>query len=133
MVCRHRASERLLAEARCDVEVPDVDMIRGDLEQWSEYPLESGLEARRIAIEHIAELRAEWSHVIVPKFLGRPDFVDRLDAFVPRCVATDVSGTGAPGLDGVRRSRMRRGPGWHWCTCPLRCTLVVWVETRIET
>jgi hypothetical protein len=99
----------LLAEACCDVEVPDADMIRRNLEQWSEHPLESGLEARRIAIEQIAELRDEWSQVIVPQFLGRRDFVDRLDAIALRRVATDVSGTGAPGLEGVRRSRTRRG------------------------
>lgn len=71
---------RRYAEARSDVAVVDIDVIRGSLELWPERPLEAGLRARRIAIDQIAQLLGSGHDVIVPQLLGRPDFAEQLQA-----------------------------------------------------
>ena len=56
----------------------DIDDLRRMLGGWVERPLEAGLQARRMAVElarlHLREAR----DVVVPQFLGRPEFGETL-------------------------------------------------------
>ena len=58
----------------------DVDSVRGMLGRWLDQPVAAGLAARRLALEMArAHLSSGWD-VVVPQYLGRPDFVLELDA-----------------------------------------------------
>ncbi len=57
----------------------DIDMLRRLLGQWMDHPQQSGALAREMALA-AAERHLRGGHgVVVPQFLGRPAFVDRLE------------------------------------------------------
>src|SRR3954453_1840624 len=56
----------------------DIDGIRRLIGSWQEYPEESGMLARAAALAAIAEHLAAGHDVVVPQYLGKPEFVDRL-------------------------------------------------------
>jgi predicted kinase len=56
----------------------DIDDLRRMLGGWLERPREAGLLARRMAVELARLQLGEGRDVVVPQFLGRPDFVDAL-------------------------------------------------------
>jgi len=56
----------------------DIDDLRRMLGGWLERPPEAGLLARRMAIELARLQLREGRDVVVPQFLGRPDFIDAL-------------------------------------------------------
>jgi predicted kinase len=57
----------------------DVDVVRSLLGSWADHPVQSGLAARRLALE-MARVHLLAGHdVLVPQFLGRPDFVLALE------------------------------------------------------
>jgi predicted kinase len=58
----------------------DVDVVRGLLGNWLESPTEAGLAARSLAIAMARAHLQEGRDVIVPQFLGRPDFIEQLAA-----------------------------------------------------
>jgi predicted kinase len=55
--------------------VLDVDQVRGMLGCWIDSPTESGILARRMAMEMAAISLREGHDVVVPQFLGRVDFI----------------------------------------------------------
>ena len=56
----------------------DIDDLRRMVGAWLEHPREAGLLARRMAIELARLQLREGRDVVVPQFLGRPDFLDEL-------------------------------------------------------
>lgn len=57
----------------------DIDMLRRSLGQWMDHPERSGALARDLALA-AAERHLRGGHgVVVPQFLGRLDFVERLE------------------------------------------------------
>jgi predicted kinase len=56
----------------------DIDDLRHMVGAWLEHPRESGLLARRMAIELARLQLRDDRDVVVPQFLARPDFVDEL-------------------------------------------------------
>jgi predicted kinase len=58
----------------------DLDLVRRMLGRWMEAPTEAGLLARDLAVAMIDRHLASGHSVIVPQYLGRPDFIHRLDA-----------------------------------------------------
>jgi predicted kinase len=58
----------------------DVDVVRGMLGAWLDRPEESGLMARRLALAMARVALEEECDVVVPQFLGRPDFIGELEA-----------------------------------------------------
>jgi len=57
----------------------DIDMLRRSLGQWMDHPQQSGALAREMALA-AAESHLRTGHgVVVPQFLGRPAFVERLE------------------------------------------------------
>jgi predicted kinase len=63
----------------------DVDRIRGLLGGWQDDPQTAGRLARRIALAAARTHLASGYDVVVPQFLGRPDFIEQTEA-----VAGDV-------------------------------------------
>lgn len=57
----------------------DIDVVRGMLGGWLEHPAESGVIARRLALELARLHLVDGRDVLVPQFLGRIDFLLRLD------------------------------------------------------
>lgn len=58
----------------------DIDVVRAQLGDWLEAPIEDGLAARRLALA-MARTHLEAGHlVVVPQFLARVDFIDDLEA-----------------------------------------------------
>jgi predicted kinase len=57
----------------------DVDVVRGLLGQWADQPTEAGLLARRMALDMARTALGAGRDVIVPQFLGRPEFVTELE------------------------------------------------------
>lgn len=56
----------------------DIDVVRQLIGRWEEHESESGLLARRMAVE-MARVHLEGGHdVVVPQFLGRTDFIEQL-------------------------------------------------------
>jgi predicted kinase len=66
----------------------DVDLVRAMVGRWQEWPQDSGRLARDLAIVMIRQHLAAGHEVVVPQSLGRPPFVDRLEAVARDC---DVS------------------------------------------
>lgn len=66
----------------------DIDMLRRSLGQWMEHPQDSGALARELALAAAERHLCAGHRVVVPQFLGRRPFVERLEQ-----LATDV---GAP-------------------------------------
>ena len=58
--------------------VVDIDLLRTQLGQWKERP-ESRLVARDLAIALIESHLGQDHDVVVPQFLGRVDFIERLE------------------------------------------------------
>lgn len=58
----------------------DVDTIRGLLGRWADQPADAGLAARRLAVAMATSHLVADHDVIVPQFLGRPDFIEQLEA-----------------------------------------------------
>jgi len=56
----------------------DVDVVRAMLGSWFEQPLEAGQAARSLALAMATTHLATGRDVIVPQFVGRPDFIDQL-------------------------------------------------------
>src|SRR4029453_2688142 len=71
---------RLLARDRPLTLVLDIDSIRGSLGLWEKDPKAAGLAARRLAIGMVTTHLHSGFDVIVPQFLGRPDFLVELEA-----------------------------------------------------
>jgi hypothetical protein len=68
----------------------DIDGVRRLIGRWEEHETESGLLARRMAIE-MARVHLEGGHdVVVPQFLGRSDFIEQLQGVSARAGATFV-------------------------------------------
>nr|WP_269329301.1 AAA family ATPase [Kineosporia babensis] len=58
----------------------DIDSVRGMLGGWLDHPTESGLAARELALAMAGVHLRSGRVVVVPQFLGRLDFVLRLEA-----------------------------------------------------
>jgi predicted kinase len=58
----------------------DVDVVRGLLGGWLDRPNEAGLMARRLALAMARVALREERDVVVPQFLGRPEFIGELEA-----------------------------------------------------
>ena len=56
----------------------DIDDLRRMLGGWLDHPREAGLQARRMALELARLHLSDGRDVVVPQFLGRPDFVQSL-------------------------------------------------------
>lgn len=56
----------------------DIDTLRAQLGRWRQDPQRAGLAARDLAVAMIATHLHAGYDVVVPQFLARPDFVDRL-------------------------------------------------------
>src|SRR5438128_1246352 len=57
----------------------DVDLLRRSLGGWMEHAQESGLLARELAVALAAKHLQSGHRVVVPQFLGRLAFVERLE------------------------------------------------------
>jgi predicted kinase len=66
----------------------DVDTIRRGLGQWQALPTESGLAARAMAMAMARVHLTEGHDVVVPQFLARAEFADRLAAVAAETGAT---------------------------------------------
>jgi predicted kinase len=97
----------------------DIDDLRRMLGGWLDRPRESGLLARRMAVEMARLQLREGRDVVVPQFLGRPDFVDTLAEL---CAAegadyVEVVLRSATGDDEARfRGRVPETPAHHDAT-----------------
>ncbi len=70
---------RLLSSGRPLSLCLDIDMLRRSLGQWMDHPEQSGALARNLALA-AAERHLRGGHsVVVPQFLGRLGFVERLE------------------------------------------------------
>lgn len=58
----------------------DIDRLRSLLGDWRSRPMDAGLRAREIALAAARVQLGAGGDVVVPQFLGRPDFLDRLQA-----------------------------------------------------
>ena len=58
----------------------DIDVVRGMLGGWLDAPTPSGLAARSLALSMAQTHLAAGHDVVVPQFLGRPEFIDQLAA-----------------------------------------------------
>jgi predicted kinase len=58
----------------------DVDTVRGLLGRWDDSPDEAGVLARALARVMAATHLRGGRDVVVPQFLGRPDFIEQLEA-----------------------------------------------------
>jgi predicted kinase len=65
----------------------DIDDLRRMVGAWLEHPREAGLLARRMAIELARLQLREGRDVVMPQFVGRPDFVQTLAEL---CAAEDA-------------------------------------------
>jgi predicted kinase len=66
----------------------DLDLLRRSLGQWDEHPEESGLLARDLAIAAARVHLMSGHPVVVPQFLGRLTFVQRLESLALEVGAT---------------------------------------------
>lgn len=71
---------RLLADARPLSLCLDIDLLRRSLGQWMQHPHESGGLARDLAVAVAGQHLRSGRGVVVPQFLGRAPFIDRLEA-----------------------------------------------------
>jgi hypothetical protein len=68
----------------------DIDVVRGMLGGWLDDPSTAGLIARSLALVMAEVHLAGERDVIVPQFLGRPDFIEELAGVAKRSAATFV-------------------------------------------
>lgn len=66
----------------------DVDLLRRSLGRWDEHPQESGLLARDLAVAAARAHLLSGHAVLVPQFLGRLSFVERLERLAQEVGAT---------------------------------------------
>lgn len=66
----------------------DVDVVRRLLGQWETYETESGLAARAMAVAMARVHLAGGRDVVVPQYVGRVEFADRLEALAAEVDAT---------------------------------------------
>jgi predicted kinase len=57
----------------------DIDLLRRSLGRWDEHPRESGLLARELAVAAARAHLMSGHAVVIPQFLGRLPFVERLE------------------------------------------------------
>jgi len=58
----------------------DIDVLRAQLGRWQEDPRQAGLLARDLAVAMARTHLLAGHDVVVPQFLARPEFIDRLAA-----------------------------------------------------
>jgi predicted kinase len=68
----------------------DIDVVRGMLGGWVDDPQRAGLTARSLALVMAQAHLAAGRDVIVPQFLGRPDYIEQLAGVASRSAATFV-------------------------------------------
>src|SRR5919112_459384 len=66
----------------------DIDLLRRSLGRWDEHPDESGLLARDLAVAAARVQLLSGHPVVVPQFLGRLAFVERLERLAQEVGAT---------------------------------------------
>ena len=57
----------------------DIDQVRGLIGQWRDQALEAGLLARKLALAMAEAHLASGHDVIIPQYLGRPQFIEELE------------------------------------------------------
>lgn len=63
----------------------DLDSVRRMLGRWDDHPLEAGLLARAMSVE-MARVHLRSGHdVVIPQYLGRPQFLTDLEAVARDC------------------------------------------------
>ena len=82
----------------------DIDVLRAQLGRWSADPERAGLLARRLALAMARVVLGEGRDVVVPQFLARPEFIDRLAALA---VEVDVPFVEVILLDSKENTRRR--------------------------
>jgi predicted kinase len=70
---------RLLTNSRPLALCLDIDQLRRSLGQWMDFPQESGGLARHLALAAAAQHLRSGHAVVIPQFLGRSEFIDRLE------------------------------------------------------
>lgn len=70
---------RLLVRARPLAPCLDVDLLRRSLGQWMDHPDESGALGRDLALAAAVQHLRSGHEVVVPQFVGRQVFVERLE------------------------------------------------------
>jgi predicted kinase len=88
--------------------VLDVDQVRQMLGGWVDFPTESGVLARRMAIEMAGIALREGHDVVVPQFLGRADFILSLEDLSERVDADFVEVALLSSREDVARRFSRR-------------------------
>ena len=66
----------------------DIDLLRRSLGRWDEHPRQSGLLARELAVAAARTHLLSGHAVVVPQFLGRLEFVERLESLAREVGAT---------------------------------------------
>lgn len=66
----------------------DVDRIRGLIGRWRDDPRTAGVLAREVALAAARAHLASGHDVVIPQFLGRPAFIERLE-----CLAGEANAT----------------------------------------
>ena len=87
----------------------DLDLVRRMLGRWMDAPTDAGLLARDLAVAMIDRHLAAGHSVIVPQFLGRPDFIQRLEACADAAGARFVEVILLASLDTVTARFRERG------------------------
>lgn len=65
----------------------DIDVLRGLVDGWAGDPEAAGLAARSVALVMARDHLTAGNHVVVPQFLGRPDFIEELAVTAYQCGA----------------------------------------------
>lgn len=107
-----------LARAWCDLhaaELPlaiDIDAIRSMLGGWRDAVVDAGLAARDIAVAGIEVHLRSGRDVVVPQYLRRSEFIDRLESTAAACGATFVeTALAVDAADAESRFRDRAAAG----------------------
>jgi predicted kinase len=69
---------RLVAERPMALNL-DIDTVRGLLGAWLDHPSEAGLLARELALVMARTHLVAGHDVVIPQFVGRPEFLERLE------------------------------------------------------
>jgi predicted kinase len=79
---------RLLVEEQPLALCLDIDLLRRSLGRWDEHPRQSGLLARELTVAAARTHLLSGHAVVVPQFLGRLEFVERLESLACEVGAT---------------------------------------------
>ena len=82
----------------------DIDVLRAQLGRWQDDPESAGLVARDLAVAMARTHLLAGHDVVVPQFLARPEFIDRLAALAE---ATGVAFVEVILLDSKAKTRQR--------------------------